>query len=85
MIPVKGWNQCAKCVAPCSMAHSFMVCATEFATSAERLALLMVLDSFLYVSEGRRCFITCSEKTIVPYFFVRSVMLDSFDYARLSH
>lgn len=28
VIPVRGWNQCVKCVAPFSIAHSFMACAT---------------------------------------------------------
>ena len=31
--PESGWNQCVKWVAPCSMAHSFMACATTLATS----------------------------------------------------
>ena len=34
--PVIGWNQCVKCVAPFSTAHSFMATATELATSSSR-------------------------------------------------
>ena len=33
VMPESGWNQCVKWVAPFSMAHSFMACATTFATS----------------------------------------------------
>ena len=34
--PVMGRNQWVKWVQPCSIAHSFMAVATDFATSAER-------------------------------------------------
>ena len=32
VMPVSGWNQCVKCVAPRSTAHSFIASATAFAT-----------------------------------------------------
>ena len=32
VMPVMGWNQCVKCVAPCSTAQSFMAEATSPAT-----------------------------------------------------
>ena len=67
VMPVSGWNQCAKWVAPCSMAHVFIACATVLATSkSSGLPSLMVRESILYVSEGRYCFITWSENTMVP-------------------
>ncbi len=34
--PVIGWNQCVKCVAPFSTAHSFIATATALATSSSR-------------------------------------------------
>jgi hypothetical protein len=41
VMPVRGWNQCVKCVAPFSIAHSFMACATTLATvDVDGLALL---------------------------------------------
>ena len=33
VMPVSGWNQCVKCVAPFSSAHSFMAWATSLAMS----------------------------------------------------
>ena len=33
VMPVIGWNQCVKCVAPFSTAQSFIAFATTFATS----------------------------------------------------
>ena len=33
VIPVIGWNQCVKCVAPCSIAQSFMELATTLAAA----------------------------------------------------
>ena len=36
VIPVIGWNQCVKWVAPFSMAQSFMALATIFATSGSK-------------------------------------------------
>ena len=34
--PVMGWNQWVKCVAPFSVAHSFMASAMAFATGSSR-------------------------------------------------
>ena len=33
VMPVRGWNQCVKWVAPISSAHSFIACATSLAMS----------------------------------------------------
>ena len=37
VIPVRGWNQCVKCVAPFSTAQSFMASATALATDRSSL------------------------------------------------
>ena len=67
VIPVIGWNQCVKCVAPFSTAQSFIALATTFAISrATGLPSLTDFLSALKVSFGRRCFIVKSLKTIVP-------------------
>ena len=67
VMPVRGWNQCVKWVAPFSMAHSFMAWATTFATSISRgLPSFIVLIRLLYVADGRRSCIVCSLNTIEP-------------------
>ena len=59
VMPVSGWNQCAKCVAPFSSAHSFIAWATSFAMSRSRaLPSLMTLVSSLYVGLGSRSCMT---------------------------
>ncbi len=67
VIPVSGWNQCVKCVAPFSIAQSFIADAT---VSAILLSIpfpsLMALLSILYVSFGRRSTITESLNTLLP-------------------
>ena len=68
VMPESGWNQCVKCVAPFSMAHSFMAWATTLATSiSSGSPCFMVLSRLLYVAEGRRSCIVCSLNTIEPY------------------
>ena len=37
-MPVSGWNQCVKCVAPRSIAHSFMAVATASASAASSIS-----------------------------------------------
>ena len=67
VMPVSGWNQWVKWVAPFSMAHSFMACATTLATSiSSGWPSLMVLSRLLYVAEGKRSCIVCSLNTIEP-------------------
>ena len=68
VMPESGWNQCVKCVAPFSMAHSFMAWSTTLATSiSSGSPCFMVLSRLLYVAEGRRSCIVCSLNTIEPY------------------
>ena len=48
VMPVSGWNQCVKCVAPFSSAHSFIAWATSLAMSRSRvLPSWMTFDSSL--------------------------------------
>ena len=48
VIPVSGWNQCVKCVAPCATAQSFIAPATALATSLFRFAP----SSIVFLSEA---------------------------------
>ncbi len=41
--PVIGWNQCVKCVAPCSMAQSFIAFATVSAMRGSSSAPLSIV------------------------------------------
>src|SRR5205085_2590873 len=65
--PVSGWNQCVKCVAPFSMAQSFIAAATTSATIGSRaepwsIVRQRLLKTFL----GRRWRMTRREKTSAP-------------------
>ena len=67
VIPVRGWNQWVKCVAPCSTAQSFMASATALATSVLRLApSSMVFLSESYTPKGSFAFIALSSNTRLP-------------------
>ena len=67
VMPESGWNQWVKWVAPFSMAHSFMACATTLATSiSSGSPFSMVFIRLLCVAEGRRSCIVCSLNTIDP-------------------
>ena len=53
VMPVMGWNQCVKCVAPFSNAQSFIALATTLATfMSSGCPKRMVLMRDLYVSLG---------------------------------
>ena len=67
VIPLRGWNQWVKWVAPCSTAQSFMALATALATPRSRsLPSSMVLRRDLYTSRGKRSCITSSLNTRLP-------------------
>ena len=70
VIPVIGWNQCEKWVAPLSTAQAFIACATALAIfSFKSSPLSMVFLSSLYTSLGSLSFITSSLNT----FFAKSL------------
>ena len=70
VIPVIGWNQCEKWVAPLSIAQAFIACATALAIFSLRSSpLSMVFLSSLYTSLGSLSFITSSLNT----FFAKSL------------
>ena len=59
VMPVMGWNQWVKWVAPFSTAQSFMALATTLATLMSKgWPKRMVLTSDLYVSLGSRSCMT---------------------------
>jgi hypothetical protein len=65
--PVMGKNQCVKCVAPRSIAHSFIACATVCATSGEsRSPFFTVLRTALNTSRGRRSCMVRQLKVFTP-------------------
>ena len=67
VMPVIGWNQCVKCVAPFSIAQSFMALATmRAASSSRRLPFSIVACTCRYVSFGRRSRMTASLNTMDP-------------------
>ena len=67
VIPVMGWNQWVKWVAPFSTAQSFMAAATALATDGSSFApFWMVCFRERYTSADRRAFITRVSKTKLP-------------------
>ena len=66
-MPVSGWNQCVKCVAPFSSAQPFIACATESA-SAGSSASPAASDacSARKTCLGRRACWTSVLKTLAP-------------------
>ncbi len=67
VMPVSGWNQWAKCVAPFSSAHSFIACATSLAMSrSSGLPSSMTWRSSRYVGLGSRSCITASVNSRLP-------------------
>ena len=75
VIPVIGWNQCEKWVAPLSIAQAFIACATALAIFSLRSSpLSMVFLSSLYTSLGSLSFITSSLNT----FFAKSLGSTNF-------
>src|SRR5919112_3131705 len=66
-MPVSGWNQCVKCVAPFSSAQPFIACATESA-SAVSSASPLASDVWraLKTCLGRRARCTSVLKTFAP-------------------
>lgn len=63
VMPVIGWNQWVKWVAPLEIAQSFMAFAT---TGSSAVPWVMVLLSALKTSFGRRSFMTASLNTMLP-------------------
>ena len=73
VIPVKGWNQCVKCVAPFSTAQFFIASATAFAQLTSRAApSSIVFLRELYTLWERQAFIILSSKTNDPKMSVTS-------------
>ena len=67
VLPVSGWNQWVKCVAPFSTAHSFMASATALATAVSSVPpSYIVFFSETYTSYGSFAFITRSSNTRLP-------------------
>ena len=67
VMPVSGWNQWVKWVAPFSTAQAHMADATAFATErSRRCPSAMVFCRELYTSAESRAFITRSSKTLLP-------------------
>ena len=67
VMPVSGWNQCVKCVAPRLTAQSFMASATASATPGSRgCPSSMVCFSEAYTLADSVAFITLSSKTCSP-------------------
>ena len=66
--PVRGWNQCVKCVAPLERAHSFIACATSAAMDGSSgLPSFTVARSFAAADFGRKARISFSPNTSSPY------------------
>ena len=62
--PVMGWNQCVKCVAPCSTAQSFIASATASAWLASSWAPASTVRRRAWYTSGvRRLRCTASLKT----------------------
>ena len=67
VMPVMGWNQWVKWVAPFSTAQSFMAAATALATEGSSFApFWMVCFRERYTSSGKRAFMTRLSKTRLP-------------------
>ena len=67
VMPVRGWNQWVKCVAPLDIAQSFIAPATALATPISRAApSSIVFLSDEYTLAGRTDFITLSSNTMLP-------------------
>ena len=65
--PVKGWNQCVKCVAPFSMAHLFIACAIASAVvRSSDSSLATVFFHASYTGFGSLSFISFSPNTSMP-------------------
>src|SRR3954464_14427809 len=65
--PVSGWNQWVKCVAPCSIAQSFMAAATASASGPSSPSPVSIARCRRRkMSLGRRWRWTASEKTLAP-------------------
>src|SRR5690625_4658719 len=65
--PVSGWNQCVKCVAPLSTAHSFMAIATASAIVMSRGRPFSIVPSKLrQMFFGSRLFIRSRPKEFSP-------------------
>ena len=66
-MPVSGWNQWVKWVAPWATAQSFMAAATALATPKFNLApSSMVFFKDWYTSADKFAFITLSSNTMLP-------------------
>ena len=67
VMPVSGWNQCVKCVAPFDTAQSFIAAATALATPISSDApSSMVFFKDAYTSADSIDFITLSPNTKLP-------------------
>ena len=67
VIPVSGWNQWVKCVAPFATAQAHMASATALATERSSfLPLRMVSFRFLYTSADSVARMTLSSNTMLP-------------------
>jgi hypothetical protein len=65
--PVCGWNQCVKCVAPRSSAHSRIACATRGATSRSSFfPWRTAANSLLNTSAGSFSRICRTPKVLTP-------------------
>ncbi len=72
--PVSGWNQCVKCVAPRSVAHSFIASATASATPGSSSdPFWIVSSSARYASFGSRAFISARPNVFSPKIFSMSI------------
>ena len=80
--PVRGWNQCVKCVAPCSIAQSLISTATASATSSSSLTFSsIVFLRELYILSESLALMTLSSNTSDPNIsgtFCFSIILRSF-------
>ncbi len=68
VLPVSGWNQCVKCVAPRSIPHCFRACATSLAIEGSSgVWSRIVCSSASAVSFAKYSRIAFSLKTSEPY------------------
>ena len=67
LIPINGWNQCVKCVAPCSIAQFFISLAIilHVSSSSVKFSWTECL-SLQQTFSGKRFLITSSSKTRQP-------------------
>ena len=77
VLPVSGWNQCVKWVAPRSMPHCFRACATSFAMEGSSgVWSRIVCNSASAVSFAKYSRIARSLNTSEPYAMsVRSIAM----------